>query len=424
MRGLLVQVLSCILEWNMPQRDREPSLLSRERSYDERFYQPYKYGQLFSDQIVSLSQVRREKNIVKADLRADILSGHGLLNGLDVAIVDSALLCDYLEFVRNTWGDAAEYTDFDEQRRQDGTYPLLMAGHSRHQAIVDNERDGLCPQYPIPVKFHDVHFVWDIIKIQLGENLHSQPPRERQAIALVEAYRYGQSQGMWQSVDEFMAADEIETTPSFMKQAMLFEQLPAEIRSYVLSGPIHFTVGVEMAKSVKVLEQLLRTKYGDDLDSDLLTELVLQEFVILCNAIQKGSQHGGSLNSTAAKARVGAQRRHWQEQTAALTGSKNAATFDFEFVSPAQQAHELSRKNLETIRRQLAELSQVRGDQVERIIILAGNLVGESYVQECLDKQIGDAERAVERGKMKLCGRGAAGVTAASRELELADLLQ
>ena len=394
-----------------------------ERSYDESFYQPYEYGQLFSNEIVSLSQVRKEKNIVTAELRADIRSGHGLLNGLDVAIIDEQLLDDYLEFVRSTWGDAATRAEFSSQQRQDGTYPLLMAGHSRHQAIIDNETDKLCAQYPIPVKFHAVRSVWDIIKIQLGENLHSQPPRERQAIALVEAFRFGQEKGMWQNVDEFIESDEIETTPGFMRQAILFEQLPAEIRSYVLSGPIHFTVGVEMAKSVNVLEKMLRAKYGEELHTDLLETLIQQELVILCNNIQIGGKNGGALNSTAAKTKVAGLRRAWREQAEALMGTKkNNDVFELEFISPATQAREMTVKNLATIRTQLAALSRGRGDQVERMILLAGDLVGQDYVQQCLALQVEDAEKAAKRGSERLRRRGAAGFTATVIDNELASM--
>ena len=219
----------------------ERTVLNRqvEHSTDRRF-ERFTYGTRYSDEIVKLSQVRGEQNIVSGELVTDIRN-NGLINPLDIAIVSEELLIEYLSFVEKTWGSAAEIDEFTHLRQEDGSYSLLMAGHSREQAIEDIEEqdaleNGVMVRHPIPVKIHEnIESVWDIIRIQLGENIHSQPPKERQAIALVEAFEFGG----WDSVEDFLAEANIKNvTKGFMEKALQFRKLPKEIRSYVLAGPV------------------------------------------------------------------------------------------------------------------------------------------------------------------------------------------
>lgn len=365
-------------------------------------YERYYLSTRYSDEIVKLSQVRGEQNIVKPELAADVRL-NGLINPIDVAVVPEELLADYLAFVRETWGEAAELADFQALRQEDGLYSLLIAGHSRHQAIEDNEEEdfletGQLIRYPIPVKIHAVESVWDIIRIQLGENIHSQPPKERQAIALVDAFEYGLAHGQWNSADEFLAMDEHKNISSnSLQQALQFRRLPPEVRSRVLAGPIHYYAGIELSKTVEPLRAFYVAKLGvtkDDYEEriEVIDELVKDELIILCNNI-----FYEKLNSTASKARIKKWRTFWVEGRKALVDDPSRkGMLELEFATEDMGALLLQQKKDE-IKRQVRALATHQGSEVAILIQLAEKQVGREVVEECLAAQVEDARGILTR---------------------------
>jgi hypothetical protein len=351
---------------------------------------------------VKLSQVRAEQNIVKGELVADIRR-NGLINPIDVGVIDEALLVTYLDFVKDTWGAAAELGDFESLRQSDGTYTLLLAGHSRHQAIEDIEEQecletGVMQRHAIPVKVHTIESVWDVIRLQLGENIHSQPPKERQAIALVEAYEYGN----WDSVDDFLeSVAGKDVTKGFMEKAIRFRELPPEIRSYVLSGPVPYYAGVELALTVEPLKRFYEAKLGGILEETEretggLDTLVRQELTILCNRIIESR-----MNSTAAQAHVKSWRKHWNDATKTMLDEPSDQNMlDFEFVSEGTDRY-IKAKEAE-ISRQLASMARLKHSDVVTMIRLADGAVGRDKINALLEKQTVDAENAVKKGRSLL----------------------
>jgi hypothetical protein len=372
-----------------------------ERVDDDR-YERFTYSKRYSDEIVKLSQVRAEQNIVKGELVVDIRR-NGLINPIDVGVISEALLVEYLQFVKNTWGAAAELEDFENLRQPDGSYTLLLAGHSRHQAIEDIEEQecletGVMVRAAIPVKEHAIGSIWDIIRIQLGENIHSQPPKERQAIALVEAYEYGN----WNSVDEFLESGAgKDVTKGFMEKAIRFRELPPEIRSYVLSGPVPYYAGVELALTVEPLKKFYAAKIGKSLDkieheNDGMDILVRQELTILCNRIIESR-----MNSTAAQTHVKSWRKHWNDATKKLLDEPSAQnTLDFELES--EDIDKFIKAKEAEISRQLASMARLKHSDVVTLIRLADGAVGREKVNALLEKQTSDAEKAVEKGRSLL----------------------
>lgn len=371
-------------------------------------YERYKYSHRYSDEIVKLSQVRREKNLISRQLFDDVRL-NGLINPIDVAVVPEDLLAEYLGFVEKTWGEAASIEEFEELQDEGGNFTLLVAGHSRHQVIEDIEdqcciETGTMVRHPIPVKEHPVASVWDIIRIQLGENIHSQPPKERQAIALVEAYEYGLGENRWGSVDEFLATEEAtaNTSRSFMAQALKFRQLPAEIRSYVLSGPVHYYAGIELAQTVGPIRSYYLEKFGlsgkdiDENNEAQIKELVTQQLAIIANrTVEK------RMNSTAAKSYIKSQRKHFATLKEAMTSQNGAGgngygTLDLEFITddPMQREKDFIQ---EEIAKQLRSMARIQGDDVTNLIMLARGMVGDEVVRDCLDKQREQAEKTVKR---------------------------
>jgi hypothetical protein len=254
-------------------------------------------------------------------------------------------------------------------------------------------------RHPIPVKIHEIDSIWDIIRIQLGENIHSQPPKERQAIALVEAFEFGN----WASIEEFIEDQAKDVTKGFMEKAIRFRELPPEIRSYVLSGPVPYYAGVELAVTVEPLKKYYAAKTGttaEDLskDSQSIDMLVRQEFTILCNRIVEGR-----MNSTAAQAFVKGRRKYWNDATAVMINApsnENTLTFD---LIPEGLDRYIKEKSSE-IARQLDAIRRLKHGDIQTLTKLAEGTVSHDKIIAQLERETADAESAAENGRKVLLG--------------------
>lgn len=282
-------------------------------------------------ELVKLSQIRKERNVVTDELKESIVAD-GLMNPIDVARVERPLLEQYIAFVNRTWSEGDDPSslvsidDFDVFLQDDGTYLLVIAGHTRHQAVEELIAEGRLPQNTgMMAKVHDVSTVWDIIAKQRAENIHSQPPRERDAMGLVEAYYWGLEMGDWSNEREFIASQEAvgrNATRGALDQALKYARLPNRIRNFVLSGHIPYLAGVELGASVAVIADYHAARLGYRSKNDpaitdeqraLLNDFIVKELDILCIGIT-----GGRLNATAAQKRIVGKRKEWRNITQSL----------------------------------------------------------------------------------------------------------
>lgn len=366
-----------------------------EKSAHENVRGRYELVQLHSDEVVKLSQVRRERNRAGGQLKADIYErsqnnvDESLINPIDVAYVDEAQLVEYLEFVRKTWGSSATLEEFSKQRTAEGKYFLIIAGHSRHQAIQELEEehaeDGTFNRVPIEMKVHTVNTVWDIIRAQIGENISSNPGPERQAIAIVEAYYYGLGKD-WNNEEEFIERCGIEgMTDGVFGQAMNFAALPDAIRSFVLGGPVNYKTGVEIGKCVPLLKELFYAKHGGELEQSHLEEMLKRECAILVNTIVEENK-----GITAAGAFLEGQRKEWREVLAMIKGKKRGM-LQLDMISqPDATLDEQSRRLRNTLRR----LGRRRGLELTEVIEINAGVIGDKEIIPFLK----DAVVATERG--------------------------
>ncbi len=236
------------------------------------------------DGFVKLEQIRGDRNPVTTELKNSILE-KGLLHDPLVARVDDRVLGEYIAFVNKTWKSKVSIEDFARQRQPDGWYYLIVAGHTRHQALVELVAEGKLPSsQKMRGSIVDVEGVWDIISYQVAENIHSTPKKERAATAIVEAYLYGISTGMWESQAEFLkirkeAGDQIS---SFMlKNALNFSNLPADIRDQILGGVLPYSVGVEMGRLMKYSRDYYNAeaKHSGDSGVELENRQKIEELV-------------------------------------------------------------------------------------------------------------------------------------------------
>lgn len=233
------------------ERDRSP----------ERAHGHFETTLLFTDEFIKLSQVRPGKNPILEDLKNSI-EKVGLLNAIDVARMDAALLEEYIEFTNMVWGSERSMDDV-RPFGVDGYYHPLVAGHSRHQAVEELEQEGRLEQRPILTKVHPVKTIEDILDLQLGENLHSVPSMERRALAAVEHFTFGVMKGKWTDQDDYYAQHpDLEHDKSLLEDGLVISQLPPNLQDYVFKKKIAFATGIELAKTGRILRRYIEHKAG------------------------------------------------------------------------------------------------------------------------------------------------------------------
>jgi hypothetical protein len=279
----------------------------------ERVHGRFDRVELFASEYVKMSQVRGEKNSASEELK-DSIEGKYLLNSIDVAHLDELTLAEYIAFVNEIWGSNTTIEEFEDKRRPDGTYYLVIAGHSRHQAIIELEEEGRTPIIPLEAKVHHVSSPEQIIEIQLAENIHSQPPRERRAIAIVETYEWGVRSGKWKTQKEFLKHNH-NLGPSVLSDALAFSNIPPHIRNFVLHGNVAYNTGIELGKTAAVLRQYQLFKMKKKSEAQL-GRLQKEKFDILID--RKLTVHmnyilSKRLNSTASEKRLRAERERLQD---------------------------------------------------------------------------------------------------------------
>ena len=224
---------------------------------------------------VKLAQIRGERNPVTSELRESIMAS-GLLYPPISAHVSEELMREYIDFVNNLWGSKTSVEDIAERRQEDGMYYLIVAGHSRHQAFEELVDEGRLPaDQMLPTKVTKIASVWDIIELQRADNIHSAPPKERNAMATIEAYEWGRQKGEWKNMTEFVVRSKENSkavSASVLKEMKHFTKLPGEIRTFVLGGSIPYSVGIEMGRSVDEVRRYYALEAGySSYDIEIMT---------------------------------------------------------------------------------------------------------------------------------------------------------
>lgn len=395
--------------------DTEPT---RERilgEYEQRPFRP--------DELITLSQIRGERNVVTNELKEDILF-QGLLNPIDVSLVTRELLEQYIDFTNRTWGSEATIDDYLHLAMPDGRFPLLKSGHSRHEAVTELIAEGRLPaDQQVMTRISSAESVQDIIDWQRGENIHSQPPRERTAMALVESYMHGLESGQWATEQEFIAAQKAkgrDASKGALDQALKYAQLPPRIRNFILAGQIPYLAGVEMGATTGILTEFIARSHGyrgvddpklDDEGRTTLHEIVVMKLDMLCNRITEGR-----LNSTASQKFIQGRRNEWTRLVRSMRSGRRLkqGSLDFEFgQDQLELAYEAARRDLAA---QLRELTRkYNGADVAELLRLQRGILPDDKVNELVAAYQGSA--AEYRARIS-AGMGPFAATAAEMDLQ------
>lgn len=288
-----------------------------------------------------MPQVRSGMNPDLRDIK-DSISENGLLNPIDVAVMDEFQLMDYIEFVNDLWGTEVSLLDFEGKQDESGFYNLVVAGHTRTEAIRQLEAEDPNNQtYAVMAKIHKISDPAEIISLQLDENLHSKPAQERQAMAIVEAYEYGKRHDRWATPTEFAKKNKGKFSRKILAQAMGFARLPDRARDFVFSGTLSYNAAVELGASAETILDNIAANFGigalDDVPTDARDEF--QEAYHAQVGLFISHIQAEGLNSTAAKKYIQGQMLLLQEKTAKLRGEldEEASLFDMSMISSDEQ---------------------------------------------------------------------------------------
>jgi len=244
----------------------EASTIDAAREEHERQPERHVFGEhevmvLPLEKLIVLPQIRADLNPMLPRLVDDIRA-NGLINQVDVALLDEQGFDAYLQFVNEVWGydlQASAYSGFKDE--DSGHYSVVIAGQTRYLAMKQiAEEDGVAADAKVKV-YRDLD-PQGIINRQFAENLHSEPSLERQAMAIVESYRFGLRHGHWQNKTEFRQYQEGKVSRTMLDNALAFVDLPAEVRDFTFAGHFSYSTAVELGRAVPTLERFVATTVG------------------------------------------------------------------------------------------------------------------------------------------------------------------
>mgnify|MGYP006136690975 CR=1 FL=1 len=292
-------------------------------------------------QLVVMPQVRIGMNPDLKDIK-ESLRANGLLNPIDVVVMDEFQLSEYIGFVNDLWGSEISIADFTDKQDDEGNFNLVIAGHTRTEAIRQlEEEDEFGRSYAVMAKIHKISDPAEIISLQLDENLHSKPAQERQAMAIVEAYEYGRRHERWSTPAEFARLNKGKFSRKVLSEALGFARLPDRARDFVFSGNLSYNAAVELGKSAETILDNIAANFGlasDQPIPDNLRDDFDEAYRLKISSYISHIQSEG-LNSTAAKKYIQGQVILAQEISAKLRGEldENASLFDMSMLSSDHQ---------------------------------------------------------------------------------------
>lgn len=350
--------------------------VERAPSIERKVFGEYETVTLPASNFVRLPQVRSGINPDLPQLK-DSIRHRGLLNPIDVARMDEAEFNAYISFVNRTWKTDVSAVDYAYQQQPDGRYYVVVAGHTRAEAIYQlEEEDEAGYEYSIVAKVHPISSPDEIISLQLDENIHTKPSQERRAISIVETYQYGLEMGSWTNKAEFLRQAQGKFSRQTLNDAMGFAQLPSEARDFVFSGRLSYNAAVALGRASDTILEYVATRLGyDDVPAEVTVEFETayrQRIGLMIAGIANGS-----LNGTAAKKYIEGQTNVMAAHIYKQRNPDSEDTlFDFELASPEEQRADYLRQLDREYNAALREMGQRSVDAVSDAIRLHRRLKG------------------------------------------------
>jgi hypothetical protein len=201
------------------------------------------------------SQQRAGRNEEHEALKNSLREGQ--INPINIMIADHGTVLDYLAFTNKTWRSDKTEEDLKPLPPRfagdpdAGKYVILIAGHSRMhalRALVEDE--GLDPDAAeLLAQVHEVRDVQDILRIQLAENIHSKPHKDRSFRAIAEMYMFLEEKDKAHHIQKRAFAKYFGVSENALRDALNYAALPEEVREMTDDGDLPMGVLIELARS-------------------------------------------------------------------------------------------------------------------------------------------------------------------------------
>lgn len=295
------------------------------------------------DFYLALPQIRDTVNPILDELKDSIREGD-LLHHIDVTILNEAALQEYIDFVNYTWKTNVKFADCLSKQQPDGLFYLVVAGHTRHQAVTElNLESDARYWYELPAKIHRVTDPSEIIDIQVKENLHTVPRKEQVAIAYVEQYLWGRQRGKWGSQAEYIRFKAGKVSSRQLSEALIFANLSDEIKQYVFAGELSYSVALDVGRMHETIAEHTLVKMGGSVDTPELVEAfkltVNRKMIGMINYINgKTASNNKKKNIGQAKLYIRNRKAAMLQEIAAEHAEAEVPMLDLDMITPDQQA--------------------------------------------------------------------------------------
>lgn len=271
-------------------------------------YNNDEYGEIFgkyetvpipADQIAVLPQVRNGSNSKQVELVESIRENGKLINPIDIVLFSEQQLSDHLDFINSIWKTEVSVSDY--QCSNNGIYPVLIAGHSRLQAIKTIQESSKQPK-SVVCKIHDINTSAEFLNLQLAENIHSGINPERRAVAIVEMYLYGYDESAtkddrrhWSSHADFVRKNQGNISEDILRDSLALVELTPKVRDFVFSGKLYYSSGVELGKHTQTIKNYVKNRLGNNAtENEIETSFNHQLLIIIADLINSRLVSKGS----------------------------------------------------------------------------------------------------------------------------------
>ena len=355
---------------------------------EERVFGDHPTRKVSVEKLITLSQVREVKNSVGPELKDSIDRGD-MINQVNIALMSREQLQTYITFVNRVWRTEHDLSTFEDMILEDGSYALVIAGHSRTNAAREIAEEDPARDYYLMCHVHEITDPEDIIELQLDENIHSTPPVERQAMAIVESYVWGLESGNWSSQEEYLKIkaqkEGAKINKRQLRDALGFAQLPDDMRQLVLQKMIPYTAALEIGRSASTIiaHEMMRSgiteaDLSEETDEDetsprrQLDELVRGRILEIVTKIASSG-----MNTTAAKRHIQARVAAWKQALDEANGKEkdqDAGLFDLDFATPSEQANRYVKERRQASQGLLTEVVANYPERIQHLLRYAAGL--------------------------------------------------
>jgi len=239
------------------------------------------YAYYRPSEMTVFEQVRDDSNPAFQAMKRDI-GAIGLLHAVSGLVTNNRkLLEEYRAFTEKTWVPETRHpirTIRTEPIEDVGKHVLLIAGHSRREIVRQLSREqvkaGGQPM-SLETKRFRIASVAEIVAIQAGENISSNPPADRTARAFAESF-------LWErALDPTLTKKDFIEKSGFSRhaldRALAYTALPEWVRGLVRKQDLPFSVSYEVARFYTSITQLRTLQETDKLSIEEIDEEVAEK---------------------------------------------------------------------------------------------------------------------------------------------------